>query len=70
MRNTIRLLRAEQQLSQAQLADMLGVSRQTINAVENERYEPSLPLAMRIAAVFHRRVEDIFLLDERENGSS
>ena len=47
-------------LSQAALADLLGVSRQTINAVETGKYDPSLPLAFKIAALFERRIEDIF----------
>jgi len=58
--NRLRLLRAERGWSQAALADRLGVSRQTVNAIETEKYDPSLPLAFRIARLFARAVEDIF----------
>ena len=61
MKNRLKILRAERNFSQADLADVLGVSRQTINAIETEKYDPSLPLAFRIAAVFDLRIEDIFL---------
>ncbi len=61
MKNILRTLRAERRWSQAELADSLGVSRQTINSIETERYEPSLSLAMRLARVFNRRVEDVFV---------
>ena len=60
MKNRLRELRAEQFWSQGDLAEALDVSRQTINAIENGRYDPSLPLAFSIAAVFSRRIEDIF----------
>ncbi len=60
MKNRLRLIRAERQLSQADLADRLGVSRQTINAVETEKYDPSLPLAFKIAKLFGRPIEEIF----------
>jgi putative transcriptional regulator len=60
MRNEIRSLRAEQDLSQQQLGDAMGVSRQTINSIEKERYTPSLPLAIALARFFGRRVEEIF----------
>jgi putative transcriptional regulator len=53
-------LRAAQELSQADLAQRLGVSRQTINAIETERYDPSLPLALKIARLFKLPVESIF----------
>lgn len=62
MRNVLRVLRAEHAWSQAELADRLGVSRQTINSIETERYEPSLSLALRIAHLFGKRVEEIFRL--------
>ena len=52
MRNRLRVLRAEREWSQAELAARLGVSRQTVNAIENDRYDPSLPLAFAIARVF------------------
>ena len=61
MRNTLRVLRAEHNLSQADLAARLGVSRQTVNAVETGKYDPSLPLAFGIARLFGKRIEDIFL---------
>jgi putative transcriptional regulator len=60
VRNRIRVLRAERDWSQARLAEELEVSRQTVNAIENGRYDPSLPLAFRIAGVFALRIEQIF----------
>ena len=60
MRNRLRVLRAERGWSQAELAARLGVSRQTVNAIETEKYDPSLPLAFRIAGVFSGRIEDVF----------
>ena len=60
MRNRLRVLRAERDWSQADLADRLSVSRQTVNAIENERYDPSLPLAFAIARTFGLRIEDVF----------
>lgn len=60
MNNRLRVLRAERAWSQANLAERLGVSRQTVNAIENRRYDPSLPLAFRIAEVFERSIEDVF----------
>jgi putative transcriptional regulator len=51
----------EQKWSQAELGDRLGVSRQTINAIETGRYDPSLPLAFKIAVLFRRSIEDIFV---------
>jgi putative transcriptional regulator len=60
MKNDLRVLRARHQLSQADLAARLGVSRQTVNAIETERYDPSLPLAFKIAEVFHQPIEAIF----------
>jgi putative transcriptional regulator len=64
MKNRLRVLRAERNWSQAELAQELGVSRQTINALEIQKYDPSLPLAYRIARLFERPVEEIFLHDE------
>jgi putative transcriptional regulator len=58
--NRLRVLRAERDWSQADLAARLGVSRQSVNAVETGRYDPSLPLAFRIAAVFDLPIEAIF----------
>ena len=60
MKNTLRLLRAERDWSQAELADRLSVSRQTVNALETGKYDPSLPLAFKIAQLFERRIEDVF----------
>ena len=60
MTNRLRVLRAERRWSQAELAERLGVSRQTVNAVETERYEPSLSLAFKIARLFEQRIEEIF----------
>jgi putative transcriptional regulator len=59
--NRLRELRAIHRWSQADLADRLDTSRQTVNAIENDRYDPSLPLAFRIASVFARPIEEIFL---------
>ncbi len=60
MENRLRELRAAKRWSQAQLADHLDVSRQTVNAIETGRYDPSLPLAFKIAAAFERPIEEIF----------
>jgi putative transcriptional regulator len=60
MKNAVRALRTAQGWSQSELGARLGVSRQTVNAIEAERYDPSLPLAFRIAAVFDRKIEEIF----------
>ena len=60
MNNRLKVLRAERDWSQADLADHLGVSRQTVNALETGRYDPSLPLAFRIARVFDQPIEAIF----------
>ena len=65
MKNRLRELRAKEQLSQADLAEKLGVSRQTVNAIETERYEPSLGLAFKIADLFKIAIEDIFQADKR-----
>jgi putative transcriptional regulator len=64
VRNEIRRLRAEQGLSQAQLAARAGVSRQTINSIEAQRYTPSLPLALTLAHLFATTVEEIFHADD------
>ncbi len=60
MKNSLRVLRAEHNLSQGELAEKLDVSRQTVNAIETDRYDPSLPLAFKIAALFGRTIEQIF----------
>ena len=64
MNNNLRELRAERDWSQADLADRLDVSRQTVNALETGKYDPSLPLAFKIARLFGRSIEDIFDPDE------
>ncbi|MFC0843250.1 MULTISPECIES: helix-turn-helix transcriptional regulator [Streptomyces] len=63
MRNDLRQLRTAQGLSQQELGQALGVSRQTINAIEQGRYDPSLPLAIRMARYFAKTVEEIFHVD-------
>jgi putative transcriptional regulator len=64
MKNHLKVLRAERDWSQADLADKLDVSRQTINAIETEKYDPSLPLAFKIAKLFGKRIEEIFTPDK------
>lgn len=60
MKNRIRVLRAERDWSQAEVADRLGIARQTVNALEAGKYAPSLPLAFKISRLFEKPVEDIF----------
>jgi putative transcriptional regulator len=60
MHNKVRALRTKQNLAQGQLAEAMGVSRQTINSIENERYTPSLPLALALARFFGVTVEEMF----------
>lgn len=60
MKNRIKVLRAERDLSQAQVADELGIARQTVVALEAGKYAPSLPLAFKIAKLFARSVEEVF----------
>ncbi len=60
MKNRLKILRAERDWSQQDLADRLGVSRQSVNAIEKGRYDPSLPLAFSIAEVFELAIEEIF----------
>ena len=62
MKNELRVFRAKHDLTQADLAEKLGVSRQTVNAIETEKYDPSLPLAFKIAKVFECRIEDVFFM--------
>ncbi|AZI43792.1 transcriptional regulator [Deinococcus psychrotolerans] len=66
MKNRIKVLRAEHNLTQADLADKLDVSRQTVNALETGKYDPSLPLAFKLARLFSIKIEDIFS-DEGNN---
>ena len=63
MRNRVRELRTERGWSQTELGERLGVSRQTVNAIENERYDPSLPLAFVIARAFGLPIEQLFFED-------
>ena len=60
MKNRIKMLRAKREWTQMQLAKVLGVSRQTVNAIEKGRYDPSLPLAFRIAGTFGLAIEEVF----------
>ena len=60
MKNHVRDLRTDRGWTQGDLAERLDVSRQTVNAIETEKYDPSLPLAFKIAQLFKRRIEDIF----------
>ena len=64
MRNRLKVLRAERDWSQADLAERLDVSRQSVNAIETGKYDPSLPLAFKIAAVFGLPIEQIFSAEE------
>jgi putative transcriptional regulator len=66
MKNRLKVLRAERDWTQAELADRLGVSRQTVNAIETGKYDPSLPLAFRIARLFVQPIEEIFHADAEE----
>ena len=66
MKNRVRSLRTANGMSQGDLGSSLGVSRQTINSIENERYLPSLPLAFAIARHFDAQIEEIFTMDEEE----
>jgi putative transcriptional regulator len=63
MKNDLRVLRAGRNWSQGDLAEKLGVSRQTVNALETGKYDPSLPLAFKIARLFETRIEDVFEYD-------
>ena len=66
MKNRLKVLRAERDWSQQDLADRLSVSRQTINAIETEKYDPSLPLALKIGRLFNQCVEKIFSLNDEQ----
>ena len=70
MKNRLKVLRAERDWSQADLADRLAVSRQTVNSIETGKYDPSLPLALRIGRLFGQPVEAIFLDDVRDVATS
>jgi putative transcriptional regulator len=64
MKNRLRELRAAKEWSQSDLADKLEVSRQTVNAIETEKYDPSLPLAFKVARLFKKPIEEIFEFDK------
>ncbi|HXF85468.1 MAG TPA: helix-turn-helix transcriptional regulator [Anaerolineales bacterium] len=64
MKNNLKVLRAERNWSQADLAEKLNVSRQTVNAIETGKYDPSLPLAFKIARLFGMKIEEIFFPDQ------
>lgn len=70
MRNRLKVLRAERDWSQADLAAALDVSRQTTNAIETGRYDPSLPLAFAIAKLFGLRIEEIFFPDDASSNGA
>jgi len=70
MENRLRLLRAERGWSQADLADRLEVSRQSVNAIETGKYDPSLPLAFRIAELFGLSIEDVFVSPSRHSSGA
>ena len=66
MKNRIRVARAEVRMTQQQLADAIGVSRQTINAIESGKFVPSTVLALKMAQIFEKPVEEIFMLDNED----
>ena len=66
MKNRIRVARAEARMTQQQLAEAIGVSRQTINAIESGKFVPSTVLALKMAQIFEKRVEEIFMLDDED----
>jgi putative transcriptional regulator len=68
MKNKLKVYRAMHDLTQEQLADKLNVSRQTVIAIESNKYLPSLSLAFRIAALFEVKIEDVFFEDDRKEG--
>lgn len=67
MKNNIRVARAERRMTQQQLADAIGVSRQTVNAIESGRFVPSTVLALRISQLFNKPVEAMFQLEPSDN---
>jgi putative transcriptional regulator len=66
MKNSIRVFRAERRMTQQQLAEAVGVSRQTVNAIESGRFIPSTVLALKVARLFGKPVEDIFILEDED----
>ena len=69
MRNAIASLRSEHSWTQADVAQRVGVSRQTINAIETGKFDPSLPVAFRLARLFGQRIDEIFFDEQGEDGS-
>jgi putative transcriptional regulator len=67
MKNRLKILRAERDFTQADLAEKLDVSRQTVNAIETGKYDPSLPLAFKISRLFHLPIEEIFNDDSQKD---
>lgn len=63
MKNRLKELRTLKKMTQEELADVIGVSRQTINAIEKEKFDPSLPTAFKMAELFNLKIEDIFILN-------
>ena len=70
MKNRLKVLRAERDWSQSDLAARLDVSRQSVNAIETGKYDPSLPLAFRIAELFDRAIEEIFVSPSRRSSKA
>ena len=70
MKNRLKVLRAERNWSQAELAERLDVSRQAVNAIETGKYDPSLPLAFRIAELFDQPIEEIFVSPSRRSSKA
>jgi putative transcriptional regulator len=66
MKNKLQELRKNRKLTQEQLAEIIGVSRQTINAIEKGKFDPSLPTAFRMAQLFEKKIEDIFLFNDKD----
>lgn len=66
MKNRIRVARAEVRMTQQQLADAIGVSRQTVNAIESGKFVPSTVLALKMAQIFEKPVEELFILDDQD----
>jgi len=65
MKNRIKVLRAEKNITQEELGEIIGVSRQTINAIEKEKFDPSLPTAFRISKLFNQKIEEIFFYEQK-----
>lgn len=65
MKNKIKVLRAEKNITQEELGEIIGVSRQTINAIEKEKFDPSLPTAFRISKLFNLKIEEIFFYEQK-----